>query len=209
MTCVQAVSASIHGAGTLIRGMEGAGWGTLIRGMREKVGEIERPRVRVTLDGSGQSNVATGLPVLDHLLVLLAAYGALDMTLQVAPGAADEEVASAGKALGEELRGALHAPDVRGHGSAAIPADEALAHVALDASGRPLVVMNVDLSEAHVGGLRTDLVSSFLRELAEGAGITLHVRLIGGDDPQHVLEAIFKALGVAVAQACRPTRGKE
>ncbi|MBA2569349.1 MAG: imidazoleglycerol-phosphate dehydratase, partial [Actinobacteria bacterium] len=118
------------------------------------------------------------------------------------------EVASAGKALGEELRSALHAPEVRGHGSAAIPADEALAHVALDASGRPLVVMNVDLSEARVGGLRTDLVSSFLRELAEGAGITLHVRLIGGDDPQHVLEAIFKALGVAVAQACRPRPGK-
>ncbi len=68
--------------------------------------------------------------------------------------------------------------------------------------------MNVDLSEARVGGLRTDLVSSFLRELAEGAGITLHVRLIGGDDPQHVLEAIFKALGVAVAQACRPRPGK-
>ena len=176
--------------------------------MREEVGEIERARVRVTLDGSGQSNVGTGLPVLDHLLGLLAAYGALDLALQVAPGGADAEVASAGKALGEELRSALHAPEVRGHGSAAIPADEALAHVALDASGRPLVVMNVDLSEARVGGLRTDLVSSFLRELAEGAGITLHVRLIGGDDPQHVLEAIFKALGVAVAQACRPRPGK-
>jgi imidazoleglycerol-phosphate dehydratase len=177
--------------------------------MSEEVGQIERARVRVTLDGSGQSNVATGLPVLDHLLGLMAAYGALHVELQVAPGAADAEVASAGKALGEELRGPIHATDARGHGSAAIPADEALAHVALDASGRPLVVMNVDLSEARVGGLRTDLVSSFLRELAEGAGITLHVRLIGGDDPQHVLEAIFKALGVAVAQTCRPRRGKE
>ena len=189
--------------------MEGADWGTLSRGMPEKVGEIERARVAVTLEGSGQSSVTTGLPVLDHLLGLLAAHGALDITLRVAPGGADEEVASAGKALGEELRAALHATGVRGHGSAAVPADEALAHVALEASGRPLVVMNVDLSEARVGGLRTDLVSSFLREFAEGAGITLHVRLIGGDDPQHVLEAIFKALGVAVAQACRPRWGKE
>jgi len=189
--------------------MEGPRWGTLIRGMTEKVGEIGRARVAVTLDGSGECNVATGLPVLDHLLGLLAAYGSLDITLRVPPGGADEEVASAGKALGEELRGALHAPQVRGHGSAAVPADEALAHVALEASGRPLVVMNVDLSEARVGGLRTDLVSNFLGELAEGAGITLHVRLIGGDDPQHVLEAIFKALGEAVAQACRPRRGKE
>jgi imidazoleglycerol-phosphate dehydratase len=101
--------------------------------MAEKVGEIGRARVAVTLEGSGESNVTTGLPVLDHLLGLLAAYGALDITLRVAPGGADAEVASAGKALGAELRGALHASQVRGHGSAAVPADEALAHVALEA----------------------------------------------------------------------------
>ena len=80
-------------------------------------------------------------------------------------------------------------------------ADEALAHVALEASGRPLVVSNVDLSSARVGGLDTDLVARFLRAFAEGAGLTLHVRLLNGNDTQHVLEAIFKALGVALAQA--------
>jgi imidazoleglycerol-phosphate dehydratase len=79
---------------------------------------------------------------------------------------------------------------------------EALAHVALEASDRPLVVSNVDLTEARVGGLASDLVANFLRELAEGAGLTLHVRLVNGSDTQHVLEAIFKALGVALAQAC-------
>jgi imidazoleglycerol-phosphate dehydratase len=177
--------------------------------MPEEVSEAGRTRVRVAHEGSGTSAVSTGLPVLDHLLGLVAAYGSLDVTLQVAPGAADEEVAAAGKAFGEELRAALHDDGVRGHGSAALPADEALAHVSLEASGRPLVVTNVDLSDARVGGLRTDLVSNFLREMSEGAGVTLHVRLIGGDDPQHVLEAIFKALGVAIAQACRPRRGKE
>ena len=85
-----------------------------------------------------------------------------------------------------------------------MPADEALAHVALEASGRPLVVSNVDLTEARVGGLETDVVGEFLRQLAEGAGLTLHVRLIEGCDTEHVLEAIFKALGVALAQAGRP-----
>jgi imidazoleglycerol-phosphate dehydratase len=184
-------------------------WGTLIRGMRDEVGEVERVRVRVALGGTGEGNVATGLPVLDHLLGLFARYGSLDLTLQVAPESADAEVAAAGRSLGAELRPLLHDDAVRRHGSAAVPADEALAHVALEASGRPLVVANVDLSEARVGGLRTDLVASFLHELAEGAGVTLHVRLIEGDDPQHVLEAIFKALGVAVAQACRPRGGKE
>ena len=99
--------------------------------------------------------------------------------------------------------------DVRGHGSAVAAADDALAHIVLEASGRPLVVANVDLSEARVGGLGTDLVASFLHELAEGGGLTLHVRLIDGDDPQHVLEAIFKALGVALAQAGRPRKRRD
>ena len=177
--------------------------------MPEEVGELERARVRVAYDKAGGGNVATGLPVLDHLVGLMATYGTFEVTMQVAAGAAEDEVAAAGKALGSELRAALHADDVRGYGAATVPADEALAHVALEASGRPLVVANVDLSDARVGGLRTDLVSNFLHELAEGAGITLHVRLIGGEDPQHVLEAIFKGLGVAITQACRPRRGKE
>ena len=87
------------------------------------------------------------------------------------------------------------------------PPRQALAHVALEFSGRPLVVSNVDLSAAHVAGLPGDVVARFLQELAEGAGLTLHVRLIDGEDTQHVLETIFKALGVALAQACRLRRG--
>jgi len=174
-----------------------------------RVSGIDRVRVRLSLDGAGESNVASGLPVLDHLLGLLARYGSLDLDLQVAPEGADAEVATAGKALGEALRGPISADEVRGHGSAVAAADEALAHVTLEASGRPLVVSNADLSEARVGGLGTDLVASFLHELAEGGGLTLHVRLIDGDDPQHVLEAIFKALGIALAQAGRPRKRKE
>jgi hypothetical protein len=80
----------------------------------------------------------------------------------------------------------------------------ALIQKALEASGRPLVVSNVDLSRAHVGGLGSDVVSRFLEAMADGAGLTLHVRLIEGEETEHVLEAIFKALGVALAQACRP-----
>ena len=67
---------------------------------------------------------------------------------------------------------------------------------------------HVDLSEARVGGLSSDLVGRFLDELAQRARLTLHVRLIEGSDTQHVLEAIFKALGVALAQACRPRRSE-
>lgn len=172
-------------------------------------GEGDRTGVRVNVFGSGEANVVTGLPVLDHLLTLLAAHASFDLALEVAPGAATREVASSGRALGEGLAGPLRMPGVRGHGSAVVPADEALAHVALATSDRPLVVSNVDLSTSHVGGLDGDLVARFLDELSVGAGLTLHVRLIHGEDTQHVLETIFKALGVALAQACRPRTRKE
>jgi imidazoleglycerol-phosphate dehydratase len=162
----------------------------------------ERTEVRVQPGGSGTARVETGIPVLDHLLVLLARHAGFDISLAVAPGAAEDEVAAAGRALGAALSDLLRADDARGHGSFTVPADEALAHVALEASGRPLVVSNVDLTEARVAGLGSDLAAAFLRELAEGAGLTLHVRLMEGRDTQHVLDAIFKALGAALAQAC-------
>jgi len=165
-----------------------------------------RTNVRVRVTGGGEANVETGLAVLDHLLSLLAANASFDLSLEVEPGTANAEIAAAGRALGEALAEPLRRDGVRGHGSAVVPADEALAHVVLEASGRPLVVSDVDLSEARVGGLSSDLVGRFLDELARTAGLTLHVRLIEGSDTQHVLEAIFKALGVALAQATRPRR---
>jgi len=157
---------------------------------------------RITIGGEGRANVATGVAVVDHLLILLAEQGSFDLTLEVAPGDPDEEVGAAGRALGQALAEALQVHGARRLGSATVPADEALASVALEASGRPLVVSNVDLSAAHVAGVQGDVVARFLQELAEGAGLTLHVRLIEGEDTQHVLEAIFKALGVALAEAC-------
>lgn len=158
-------------------------------------------RSRVTR-GVGKTRVDTGISVLDHLLGLFARYGGFDVELVVAPGAAETEAASAGRALGQALREHLRG-GARGHGSTAIPADEALAHVALDVAERPQLVSNVDLTEARVAGLATDVVATFLEQLAQGAGITLHVRLVHGEDTRHVLEAIFKALGVALSNACR------
>jgi imidazoleglycerol-phosphate dehydratase len=163
-------------------------------------------QARVTLGGAGRASVSTGLAVLDHLLELLATHAGFDLQLEVAPGGPDAEANAAGRVLGEALRDIVGSERATGYGSASLPADEALAHVALEASGRPLLVSNVDLSDAHVAGLDRDLVSGFLRELAEGAGLTLHVRLLHGEDARHVLEAIFKALGGALAAAGAPRK---
>jgi imidazoleglycerol-phosphate dehydratase len=167
-----------------------------------------RASARVNVSGRGQTNVGTGVPVLDHLLTLLATSASFDLSLDVEPGSPEVEISAAGRALGEALSEPLRAEGVRGHGSGVVPMDEALAHVVLEASGRPLLVSNVDLSQARIAGLAGDLGARFLDELSQSAGLTLHVRLVEGSDTQHVLEAIFKALGVALAQACRP-RTKE
>jgi len=167
--------------------------------------QAERLRVEVTPGGSGRANLDTGFPVLDHLLALLAEYGRFDLVVALAPGESATDAVAAGGALGRAFSEHLRAGSARGYGSGVMPVDEALAHVVLEVSDRSMLVSNVDLSEARVGGLGTDLVTGFLRRLAEGAGVTLHVRLITGDEAQHVLEAMFKALGVALMHACRPT----
>ena len=163
----------------------------------------ERLHVRVRAAEEGRANVDTGLPVLDHLLGVLARYASLDLSVAVAPGQGRAGAAEAVRALGAELSRELRAPGARGYGSAALPAAEALAHVALETAETPLLVSNVDLSEARLGGLGSDVVAEALKAFAEGARLNLHVRLIAGDDAQNVLEAMFKALGVAISQACR------
>jgi imidazoleglycerol-phosphate dehydratase len=162
-----------------------------------------RSEVRVELRGSGAANVETGLPVLDRLLEHLARYARFDLGLEIEPGAAEVEVAEAGSALGRALAAPLRGAGALGYGSASMTSAEALASVVLETSDDPLLVTNVDLTEARIGGLGTDVARRFLERFVEGAGVTLHVRLLNGTDSQHVLEAIFKALGVALAQAGR------
>ena len=160
-----------------------------------------RSGIRVELRGSGVANVETGLPVLDRSLERLAEYAQFDLALEVEPGSADAEVAEAGTALGRALAGPLRSEGTRGYGFGLMTSSEALANVVLEVSDKPLLVSNVDLSQARIAGLDNDVVRRFLERFAEGAGLNLHVRLLNGTDSQHVLEAIFKALGVALAQA--------
>jgi imidazoleglycerol-phosphate dehydratase len=156
---------------------------------------------QVALAGRGESNVATGAAVLDHLLLELAEAGGFDLRLEVAPDEPETEVDAAGSALGQALR-----PLLARRGVGIVAADEALAMVVVEVSGKALVASNADLTSTRAGGLRTDLAAAFLNALAETAGLTVHVRLFEGEDSRHVLEAIFKALGVALGQACDKRR---
>jgi imidazoleglycerol phosphate dehydratase HisB len=166
-----------------------------------------RTGVRVELASEGSASVTTGLPVLDHLVGELALSAGLRVSLEVAPGSAGEEIAAAGRALGDGLDGVLRAHGASGRGWATLPADEALASAALEISEQPLVVSNVDFSSERVGGLASDVLARFLNELAAGARLNVHIRVLEGRNPEHVLAAIFKALGAAIGQACRPRHG--
>ena len=161
-----------------------------------------RSGIRVDPQGSGVANVETGLPVLDRLLEQLARYARFDLALEVEPGAAEVEVAEAGRALGRALTDLIRSEGAAGYGFASMTSAEALASVVLEASEDPMLVTNVDLTQARIGGLGSDMARRFLERFADGAGVTLHVRLLNGTDSQHVLDAIFKALGVALAGAC-------
>ena len=163
--------------------------------------------VRVAFgDGSG-STVSTGLGVLDHLIGELARTARLRLAVEAAPGAVDPAVAAAGREVGEALAPLLRAPGASGHGWAWMPSDEALAGAVLEAGDRALLASNVDFS--GVGGLASDVVAVFLDELAKGARLNVHIRVLEGKDPQNVLRAIFKALGAAIGQACRLPEGGE
>jgi imidazoleglycerol-phosphate dehydratase len=159
---------------------------------------------RIDLAGS-ETRVATGVAVLDHLLEELGSAAGFGLSLEIAPDDPEAEVEHAGAALGDALAPLLQAAGA-GRGFGIAPADEALAMVVVEASGRPLVASNADLTSTQAGGLRTDLAATFLDELADAAGLTIHVRLIEGENSQHVMSAIFKALGIALARA---TRGDE
>jgi imidazoleglycerol-phosphate dehydratase len=148
--------------------------------------------------GDGERSVATGVAVLDHLLLELAEAGGFELRLEIAPDEPEAEVEAAGSTIGLAIR-----PLLGRQGVGIVAAHEALAMVVVDVSGEPLVASNADLTSTKAGGLRTDLAAAFLNGIAESAGLTIHVRLFEGQDSQHVLEAIFRALGVALADAAR------
>ncbi len=177
--------------------------------MGETEGDTRRVGVRVEVTDEGAATVATGVSVLDHLLGALAGAARIQLSLEVAPGTVDEEVVGAARGFGEALGVLVRAPGASGRGWAWLPADEALAGAVIETTDRPLVASNVDFSGQRVGGLGSDVVARFLGELAEGAGLNVHIRVLEGKDPQHVLLAIFKALGAAIGQACRPPEGGE
>jgi len=180
--------------------------------MTERRAEVQRTTsetdivLSLAIDGSGAADVSTGIGFLDHMLELFAHHGRFDLTVR-ASGDLDVDghhtVEDIGLALGQALREALgEKRGIRRYGSFLLPMDEALAMVALDLSGRPYFVHDLQLSGVRLGEFDADLTAHFLRSLATQSGMTLHVRLLAGSDAHHIVEAVFKAFARALAEAC-------
>lgn len=158
----------------------------------------------LNLDGEGKAEVATGIGFLDHMLVLLAKHAFLDLTVKAS---GDLEVDShhtvedCGIVLGQALKQAVgDKTGMHRYGSCFLPMDEALAHVVLDFSGRPILVWQAEIPKVTLGNLEAEMVEEFFRAVAAESGMTLHVRLLYGRNTHHIIEAIFKAFARALAE---------
>ena len=173
-----------------------------------RTGEIARKTketeisVKVNLDGKGQNEIATGIGFFDHMLDLLSRHARIDMTvkakgdLHIDHHHTTEDV---GIVLGQAVKKALG--DMRGiarYASLYMPMDEALTRVAIDVSGRPVLVFKVEFPRDKIGDFDSDLVREFFQAFAMNAGITLHVETLYGDNAHHVAESCFKGLARAL-----------
>lgn len=164
-----------------------------------------RITVRLTLEGSGQAEVATGIGFLDHMLTAFARHALIDLAVQ-----ADGDLhidfhhttEDVGIVLGQALAQAVgDKRGIRRYGHAVVPMDEALVDAALDLSGRPFLAWSVAFERDKIGKMDTELFEEFFRALAMNALMTLHVTQRAGRNAHHVAEACFKAVARAVRAA--------
>jgi len=179
--------------------------------MGERIASITRETketqisLTINLDGKGNGDINTGVGFFDHMLNLMAFHGGFDLEVK-AKG--DIEVCDhhlvedVGITLGEAVLKALG--DKRGikrYGTFFIPMDETLAQVSLDISGRSFLAFDCTFARESIGNFSTEMVKEFFRAFAFNAGITLHGRILYGENDHHKAEALFKALGRALREA--------
>ena len=171
--------------------------------------------VELNLDGTGTYDNATGIGFFDHMLDQLARHSLIDLVVRAKGDLHIDDhhtVEDTGIALGQALTKALGGKQgIRRYGSCLLPMDDALVRAALDLSGRPFLVWNIDFPTAKTGSFSTELVREFFTGFATQGGITLHVDALHGFNSHHIAEAAFKAVARALREAIEtdPRRSDE
>ncbi|HEY3977547.1 MAG TPA: imidazoleglycerol-phosphate dehydratase HisB [Streptosporangiaceae bacterium] len=178
-------------------------------GRVERVTKETKVLVELELDGSGTTAVQTGVPFFDHMLAQLGKHGLLDLTVQAQGDIevdAHHTVEDTALALGQALREALgDKAGITRFGDALVPLDETLARAAVDLSGRPYAVHSEPAGMAPlIGSYDTTLTRHFFESLAHSAGICVHLDVLAGRNPHHIVEAQFKAFARALRAAVAP-----
>ncbi|XP_078380293.1 uncharacterized protein LOC144663257 [Oculina patagonica] len=161
----------------------------------------------LNLDGTGESNVSTGIGFLDHMLAALSKHGRIDLTLKCKGDLHVDDhhsVEDCGIVLGKAFKAALG--DLRGigrYGYAYAPLDESLSRAVVDISGRPFADINLNLQREMIGNLSCEMLPHFLSSFATSADITLHVDVLKGKNDHHKAESAFKALALALRAAIK------
>jgi imidazoleglycerol-phosphate dehydratase len=157
------------------------------------------------LDGTGKSDISTGVGFLDHMLTLFARHARIDLSVRCAGDTNVDDhhsVEDVGIALGEALKSALSEKrGINRYGSELLPMDEALVLCAVDLSGRGSLRYTASIPSQKIGTFDTELVQEFFLALARTAGITLHLKQLDGENSHHIVEAMFKSFGRALKQA--------
>ena len=164
--------------------------------------------LQVNLDGSGAYACQTGVGFFDHMLDQLARHSLIDIEIRATGDLHIDDhhtVEDCGIALGQALVQALgDKRGIRRYGACHLPMDDAQIRCALDLSGRPYLVWNVDFPTAKIGNFDTELVREFFQALASHGGITLHIDQLHGINSHHIAEAVFKAVARALRDAVEP-----
>jgi imidazoleglycerol-phosphate dehydratase len=171
--------------------------------------ETKETKIELTLDvdGGGQASASTGIPFFDHMLEQLGKHGGWDLRIE-AEGDLEIDthhtIEDVGIVLGTAFKEALgDKAGVRRFASAVVPLDEALVQVALDLSGRPFLVYEVDPKSEWIGTFDPQLTEEFWRAFAFAAGITLHMRSLSGKNGHHIIEASFKGVARSLRDAVK------
>ena len=164
--------------------------------------------VEVKLDGTGIYDMSTGVGFFDHMLDQLARHSLIDITVRAKGDLHIDDhhtVEDVGIALGQAIAQALgDKKGIRRYGSCHLTMDDALVRTALDLSGRPFLVWNLDIPTQKIGTFDTELVREFFTALAMNGGITLNVALLDGINSHHIVEAAFKSVARALREAVEP-----
>jgi imidazoleglycerol-phosphate dehydratase len=176
-----------------------------------RVGECKRNtketqiEVRIELDGSGKSEVNTGIGFFDHMLISFAKHGLFDLTVKVTGDLfvdCHHTIEDTGIAIGVALRKAIgDKKSIKRYGNMILPMDEALVLCALDLSGRPYLVFDAEFTTDRVGYFDTEMVKEFFHAVSYTTGMNLHIKMLEGSNNHHMIEGIFKAFAKALDQA--------